>query len=85
MYASQSPTPYAYSSPQNGAVFSTAPGASFDYAQTPFPPGMVPNHLQKPSHPQQIPQHLYQQHLGQAGPFPRPESRSTQSPQNQGQ
>merc|ERR1711939_650296 len=55
-------------------------GPPFDHAQTPFQPGMIPNHLQRPSHPQHTQQPIYQQNPGQIGAFPQ----SNYSPQYQG-
>ncbi|KAK5191008.1 hypothetical protein LTR99_000049 [Exophiala xenobiotica] len=80
MYGSQSPGSYAFNNPQAGGAFSTSPGPPFDHAQTPFQPGMIPNHLQRPSHPQHTQQPIYQQNPGQIAPFPQ----SNYSPHYQG-
>jgi len=80
MYGSQSPGSYAFNNPQAGGAFSTSPGPPFDHAQTPFQPGMIPNHLQRPSHPQHTQQPIYQQNPGQIGAFPQ----SNYSPHYQG-
>ncbi|EXJ67619.1 uncharacterized protein A1O5_08965 [Cladophialophora psammophila CBS 110553] len=87
IYASQNPGPYAFSNPQPNVAYAIPPGTPFDHAQTPFQPGMIPNHIQRPlSHlhqaQQPLSQHLYQQQLGQIATGPRPESRSSYSPQS---